>query len=677
MAEPTSFLGQFATEVRRRKVLRVVAAYAVTAWLLLQIAEVTFEPLGIAPWVFKTLIIASIVGLPVSVVLAWVIDLRKEGLVFDLPLWGSSQDDNGALKQNNLLRLGLLGFFLVGGTYAMFGFLSDVIPDGQETAPASTAPANSIAVLAFENFDGDNESSYFASGLAGEILNLLTKVEDLQVAARSSSFQFQGQQHDAREVARKLNVIHLLEGSVRRAGEEIRVSAQLIDGKSGFHDWSDVYERKLTDIFSIQEEIAAAVVNELRIAMSADSAQQLQYKPTSNISAYVYYLEGRGRLRQSSDADAMEAASQLFERALTLDPAFARAHAGICESRLRLYEIRSDKADFDTAQASCTRAGELDSGLNTDIKIALGTLYRYRGWYDRAEQQLNETIAMDPAAVDAYLELGQIREEQNRPGDAEALLLRAVDLKSNYWRVYETLANFYYRSGRYPDAINAYSVAISLAPDIATLHGGLGAAYAMSGDQQSALDAYKQSLALKPSRQAYTNMGLQLFYEGQFQAAADMQQKALEYAPDDHRVWGRLAESHRLQGNEEAAQRAYERAVELATAHLQVNSTDWRTQGLLAIYLVYLGNPGEALALAQAAVDASQRDPEALYYLGLTYLQAGNEAESLDALEEAVRSDEQYREFVASEPDLRKLSDSERFRQLLSRADQPSEPGLE
>lgn len=650
-----------------------MAIYAVTAWVVLQIAEVTFEPLGFPAWMLRSLVVISIIGLPISFILAWVLDFRVGDLRLDLPLWSGDADKSRPRKKTDLVYTALLTLLLAGVAYSSIVFLFDPMPDEASLEANENAPPNSIAVLAFKNFDGRPETDFFASGLGEEILNILAGIRELNVAARTSSFRFRDDKVDIREIASLLTVRHVLEGSVRQNEDRIRVTAQLINGADGYHAWSAVYDRPLIDIFLIQEEIATAVVNELQIALSLDTEQKLQQKPTEDIDAYIFYLQGTDRLRGSDDADVTMTAIQLFQKAIEIDPSFSRAYAGICDAYLRLYEIGNDTADFESAQGACEQAVELDSGLNSELYVSLGMLYRYRGqdWDEQAEDYLNQAIAIDPANVDSYIELGELRVIQNRADDAEAFFIRAVDLKRNYWKAHEALAGFYYSNEQYQKAVESYEIAASLAPDVASVFGGKGTAYAMLGQMDKARIAYARSLELKPSRQTYTNIGLSYYYAGNFEDASEMQREALEFAPDDHRVWGRLAESLRfVPGKEEESLSAYQKAILLAEGNLEINNSDWRTRGLLAIYLVNGNREADGNKQANRAVLESAHSAEALYYQGLVRLMSGDPKGAIDAIEQAVKRDAQYRQFIASDPDLIKLKGNVRFDQLILEPDE-------
>ena len=528
----SNFLSQFISEIRRRKVMPVVVTYAVVGWLVLQVVELTFEPLGLPEDSVRLLIIITIAGFPAVLFLAWIFNVTPQGVMFDLPLWQVKGTTTREQQKASLPLALFLCLLVIAGTGGLAIFLDDRIQT-VETAAASqpklktdTAaldfPANSIAVLAFENFDGQEKSNYFANGLAEEILNHLSDINELNVAARSSSFRFRGERVDVRDVAKLLNVRYVLEGSVRRDGNRIRIGAQLIDGKEGYNAWSKSYDRNLDDIFAIQREIAFAVVNETKIALSIGSQNRLQQTPSENIDAYIFYLQGLEKLRSSQDAEHFKTANKLFTQALTIDPNFSRAYAGICEANLALYEITNAVDDFSYAEIACEKAQSLNIDSNSEVKVALGRLYKVSGLYQKAEDILLKAIAISPTEVDAYIEIGEVHSAQKEFDKAEAAFLRAIDLKRNYWKAYEALADFYYNKAQYADSANTYEMVTRLTPDSSIGYLGRGAAYWMLGDIKQALQSYEHSLELNPSRQAYTNLGMSYYYAGQFQQAVNM-----------------------------------------------------------------------------------------------------------------------------------------------------------
>lgn len=662
------FFQQLGSEIRRRKVLRVVAVYAVVAWVVLQVAVVVAEPLGFPAWTMRALIIAAIVGFPVSFLLAWVIDIRPEGLIFDVPLL-ATVDEPRAQRKSDLVFAGLLILLLAGGAYYLIVKLLDETesfvqaPEVVEQEPL--VAKNSIAVLAFQNFGGDSDSDYFAAGLSEEILHLLASLDELSVASLTSSFQFKGKQIDVREVASRLTVANVLEGSARQHNNLVRAKAYLSNGKTGFSEWVRTFERPIDDIFAVQQEIANSVVTELQLVLSLNSKKELRKQATQSSDAYVHYLNGLGRLRSSLDADVMSDASDVFKLAIDSDPTFSKAHAGICEAHLRLYDIRKTIGDFDIAETACKRASELDPGLNGEINLALGKLYLYRGWNDRAEQQLSKSLAVSSDPVDAYIELGKLRMVQGRLEEAEKFLKKAVEVKSNYWSAQEALASFYYRTSEYNKAAIAYEKAAVMAPDVATVFGGKGATHWMMGNVDEAIAAYEQSLRIKPSRQAYTNIGSLHFNAGRFEEAITYQKKALELAPNDHRVWGRLAEANHFNQNPIGAKEAYARAAELAEKNVKVNPSDWKTIALMGTYYAHLEQSEKARELSDRAVELTKGDPEAYLLKALTHLQLGDEETALLSLEKSIQQSDQYRQFLETDPFLQSLKNNPRFQALL------------
>ncbi|MEZ5463534.1 tetratricopeptide repeat protein [Dokdonella sp.] len=646
-----------------------------TAWLVLQIAEVTFEPMGFPVSAMRILIHVVLAGFPIAFVLGWIIELGPKGFMFDLPLWPTDGTERRRSRRTDpLILIGVAAMLVFGISSAL-----NMLQGGPASEPVEGDGPNSIAVLAFDTYDSKADTDYFSSGLAEEILNLLSGLPELNVAARTSSFQFRGEKVDVREVASTLDVRNVLEGSVQRSGDSVSVTARLINGGTGYQKWAQKFDRDMADVFAIQREIAAAVVAKLKVVLSVESEAKLNADPTKSTDAYLLYLQGTEKLRNSRDESSLTAAADLFDQALQIDPEFARALAGRCDVDLALYEIGNDTRQFEKAAAACNRAAELDRGQSAEIHVALARLYRFRGWNDKAQEQLQEAMTIAVNDVDAYIEQGELRMAMDQLEEAEASFLQAVDMKPNYWKAHEALASFYYRTQRYQKAIQSYATVTRLAPDMASAWSGTGAAYWMLGDVDQARVAWDRSLELNPSRRAYTNLGLRYYYGGHFEDAVAMQLRARELAPDDHRVWGRLAESYRFVGGKDSESlQAYKRAAALAQANLAINESDWATRGLLGIYYAYGDQPTRAEQEAERAVTDSQRNAEALYYLGLVRLKLGKLDGAIDVLAEALQRDPQYLQFLQSDPDLKSLHSLPRYVALLGEKAEPKQaPSLQ
>lgn len=374
--------------LRERGVLRVAASYAVIAWLALQIADVTFDPLGLPKWVMTSLIVAAVLGLPVAVALAWFYEVGDQGVQRDTAPAGDVRPTvHGRRRYADLVIIGVLLLAVA----VLLVRQSDI---GKPPAPANPA----IAVLPFENLSGDPQQEYFSDGLAEEVLDRLGRVPGLKVIASSSSFSYKGKHQDAKTIASQLGVTTVLEGSVRRDGRKLKVNAKLIDGQTGFQLWSGSFDREVTDVFDVQAELAAAVIDAIVPAARGDTVAAPP--PTKNLDAHDHYLLGIAAQRARSVSRLEESVAHL-EQAVALDPSYAQAHAALATSRL-------------------LRAGYSGDLQSDKREKALGS----------AEQAAYKALALDPSLSDAHGALGNVLRMSERPG-AEEEFKRALELNPN------------------------------------------------------------------------------------------------------------------------------------------------------------------------------------------------------------------------------------------------------
>lgn len=304
---------------RRRGVLRVAASYAVIAWLLIQIADTTFERLGLPDWLVTAVIVTALLGLPVALALAWFFEFTSHGIERE-----SAAAASGAAAVVGVRRYA--DIIIIAMLVIVVAVLLTRQPDSARRGMGKEA---SIAVLPFQNLSGDPQQEYFSDGVAEEILGRLAVVEGLRVAARTSSFALKGKGLDASTIAERLGVHSLLEGSVRRSGQELRLTASLIDGKSGHVLWSKSFTRRAADVFAVQDEVAQAVIAEVLPAQGMGTAT---FKaPTSNLSAHDYYLLALA-LRWRRDEESRNRTVQHLEQAIALDPQYALAHAALARA---------------------------------------------------------------------------------------------------------------------------------------------------------------------------------------------------------------------------------------------------------------------------------------------------------------------------------------------------------
>jgi adenylate cyclase len=355
-------------------------------------------------------------------------------------LWQPLLHELGEIEVKHGVKLGIVNLYNEGlGNPRAPQRLSSQAAPAKEPLASSVpeVPEKSIAVLAFVNMSNDPENEFFSDGIAEEIINALTKVKALRVASRTSSFAFKGKNEDIGEVGRKLKVNTVLEGSVRKAGNRLRVTAQLINVADGYHLWSERYDRQLEDVFAIQDEIAGNIVRALRVVLGEDEKRALEKTPTENVEAYEYYLRGRQVQHQARRA-TLQYARRMFDRAIELDPSFARAHAGVADCCSFLYMYwDSSNANLEAADASSQRALALDPG-SAEAHTSRGVALTLRQDYEAAHREFETALKLNPKLYEAHyfyaracLTEGKYDEAlshyrdawRSRPEDHQAILL--------------------------------------------------------------------------------------------------------------------------------------------------------------------------------------------------------------------------------------------------------------
>ena len=311
----------------------------------------------------------------------------------------------------------------------------------------------SVAVLPFVNMSGDAEQEYFSDGISEDLITDLSKVSGLFVLARNSTFAFKGKQIDVRELSRRLNVGYVLEGSVRKAGARIRISAQLIDGEHGGHVWAERFDRELTDIFAVQDEITSSIIASLRVRLLSTDQKRLSFQQTNNVEAYQLYLQGR-HFFYRHDRRSYAIAKQLFEQARIIDPTFARAHSAIADCDAFLYLYFKSGVSQDMIMANATRALELEPDLPA-AHASLGLALQVQGHLSEAEREFETSIRLDPNLFEGWYFYARLRFIQGRLEDCARLFEHAADVNPEDYQALGLLGQIYTSLGRPPLARSA------------------------------------------------------------------------------------------------------------------------------------------------------------------------------------------------------------------------------
>jgi len=464
----------FFAEMRRRRVGKVAVAYGAIAWAVTEASSVVVPALHLPEWLVTAIVVFLLVGFPVAMILAWVFDVGPQGIERTEPLAHEPRSTQVKLRAAYAAVVLLL---MAGLGYLLYerGF-------GRAHA---NEPHNSVAVLPFTNLSGDPSRDYFSDGMSEELLNLLARIPGLKVASRTSSFAYKGRNVDIREVGRELGVETVLEGSVRQAGAQVRITAQLIDAETGFHLWSATYDRKLEDIFQVQDEIAAAIVDKLRIELAPqEQALAMRDKaPTQNVEAYELYLQGRAVWKRRGEENLLRAID-LYQKALGLDPGFARAHAALASAYVVLPGYTKEEGDEEKirplAVASARQALSIDPNIG-EAHAVLAQINAQRGNLLDAESGFFFAISLEPNEPTPHQWYSLLLAQVGRIGAALEQARRAHDLDPASPVIAANLANMYLMAGQDEEALRLNRLANDLG--ISKKNTGIEAVVAMRRGQ--------------------------------------------------------------------------------------------------------------------------------------------------------------------------------------------------
>jgi len=636
-------------ELRNRSVIRALVAYSVVSWVLLQVADVTFDRLPIPEGAMTLLIAVVIAGFPVTAILAWAYEVTVHGIV--------PHDATGSgAPRIALAKYAAIVFVVAGAVAATLYYVSQNYWEPTR---------RSIAILPFANHSNEPDTDYFSDGLTEEIRSLIVRLNEFRVVAMSSSYQLKDDLADVTSIARRLGAEAVLLGSVRRYQNKVSVTARLIDGDSGGELWSENYSRELADIYAIQEDIARRVARALHVVLPVSASRRLENLGTGNVEAYDAYLRALDYLRRPADETSLLLAEGYLREALAVDPDFANAHAALCRKHLEAYRLSSDPERFGRAEEACRDALDIDEDAAA-VHLALGGLYLASGKYETALHSYEEALKDNGQLADAYIGIAETYVALGRTAEAEQNFRRAIDTDVSYWASFNAMGNFLFDQSRFLDAAEFYQMYINRAEDHAQALNNLGAAYYLAGDFKRAATAWDDSLSIKPTRSAYSNTGSMYYYLGDFDKAADRYAMAVNLAPNDYQLWGNLGDAYSFTDDKRsAAAISYKRARELGLQQLAINDKDVDAISDVAYYNSRLGNGKEALAGDEEARGLAPDNMYVHYNSALIHTGLGNTAQALDVLERAVELGYQ-RDLLARDPILAPLKNEDRFKRLVA-----------
>jgi TolB-like protein/Tfp pilus assembly protein PilF len=604
MPESQSFLSSVVTELSRRKVLRTVGGYAVAVFAVLQLMDAAVEPLRLPDWLPTVVVITLILGFPLVFMLAWQFDITTSGIRKTRSAGLLTQTQSFMMFSIMLLATAGLGL----GFYQYYSSAFET--DAQQTAQnfveqrAFSAPENSIAVLPFTDLSIEGDQANFSDGIAEELLNLLAQVDGLHVAARTSSFAFRDPQKDIREIGRLLNVSTILEGSIRKADNRIRLTAQLINVEDGYHIWSQTFDRELDDVFAIQDEVASSIAEAL-----VDSFAGLTSKPagqTRNLAAFEAFRTGRLHWWRRTPSE-IQKAIELFAKALEHDPQYAPAYAAIADSMLLLSSY----------------------GNITQMKAI-----------ERAQPMIEKALAIDPESAEAFAALGLARWQIGQTDSAESALRQAISLNEDYIPARLWLGGLLGDLGRIPEQAVVLQDAMAKDPLNELLAVNYAANMFSQGDYESTRDLMGGLIQLKPdSSMLLRTMANFASGNGDLVESWDYARRSYELEPESPQVINAMAQAW-LNLEE------YDRAEEVLKTGLELASEN----GELKIQYFFLMLISERMEEAERVVkEQFDQDISTLpeqfqrfyhFQMGLISMLKGDFPSARDSLSQAINPDE-------------------------------------
>ena len=505
----------FLGELRRRRVIRAAVVYAIAGWVVIEVASTMLPGLNLPGWTVTLVIALVVLGFPIAVAMAWLFDMGSRGV----------QRTTASVEAPE------------AAAHVGAGDAGEPVAESHRpTLARADEDRRTIAVLPFVNMSGDAENEYFSDGISEEILNLLTKLPQLKVASRTSSFNFKGKETSIPHVARELGVGTVLEGSVRRAGNHVRITAQLIEADSDSHLWSETYDREMKDVFQIQDDIAQSIVKALQVTLTPQERRAMQFVATSDPEAYDYYLRGRNYMYSMARRD-YEHAIRMFEQAIGVDSKYALAYAGMADAYSHLYRYaEATPENVERANRASEQAVVLDRD-SAEAHASRGLALFISERYDDAEHEFDAAVRLNPNLFEAWHYYGLACSSQGNFEKAARLYVKASEVNPADFQVPLFLAQTYASLGRKQDEMKV---------------------------RLGALGTVERHLRLNPHDTRALYLGAQNLYRvGEKDKAIVLAEQALKQDQNEPVVLYNVACFYALQENADRAMDLLEKAVEL------------------------------------------------------------------------------------------------------------------
>ena len=511
----------FLAELKRRNVYKVAVAYIVAGWALSQGIAQVLPVFDVPNWTIRLIVVLIIIGLPIALVLAWAFEITPEGI--KRTEMADRMPAAARRKKYAWIYIVVVGA-IVSITLFFLGRYSAISGGPRHTEAATGVPAKSIAVLPFDNLSRDPDNAYFAEGVQDEILTRLAKVADLKVISRTSTQHFKSVPENLPQIAKQLNVTNILEGSVQKVKDQVRVNVQLINALTDAHLWAEIYDRKLTDLFSVESDIAKTIADTLQAKLTGSESTAMSNKPTENPEAYELYLKGRFFWNKRTGQD-LKTACDYFQQAIAIDPNYATAYAGLAESYILipLFDAGSPQDYFPKAKAAAERAIELQE-TSAEAHTALALLFCFSDVnFSQSEKEFKRAIELNPNYATAHHWYGNaLLVALGRFNEAISENKRAVELDPLSLIINADLGSTFMLARQYDQAIAQLQRTLTLDNKFGYTHWNLGQALYLKGDTAAAIAEYQKARTLDDDPQIVALLGRAYADTGQKDQALEL-----------------------------------------------------------------------------------------------------------------------------------------------------------
>jgi TolB-like protein/Flp pilus assembly protein TadD len=483
-------IDNFFSELKRRNVYKVAVAYAVVGWLVIQISSTVLPTFHAPEWVVQTLVVLVALGFPIALVLAWAFEATPEGI--KRTEVADAMPAELGRKKRAWIYVAIVGGMLSVGLFFLgrYGFQN-------MNSSMTELPAKSIAVLPFDNLSGDPNNAFFAEGVQDEILTRLAKVADLKVISRTSTQRFKSAPSDLRDIAKQLGVAHILEGSVQKSSDQVRVNVQLINALTDAHLWADTYDRKLIDIFSVESEIAKTIADTLQAKLTGSEKTAMSKKPTANPEAYELYLKGRFFWNKRTSQDLPKSVDY-YKQAIAKDPNYALAYAGLADAYVLYpdYGVGAPAEFYPMAKEMATKALNLESTLG-EPHAALGLAYtNFDRDFAKAIAEFERSIQLNPNYATAHQWFDTPLQATGQVDRAIAESRKAIELDPLSLIVNADLAFIYLNARRFDEALAQSRKTLEIDPNFHVVREYLGEALQFKNQLAEALSEFRAAAAV-------------------------------------------------------------------------------------------------------------------------------------------------------------------------------------